>query len=107
MKTIWISRDSSNDDLQLWTSPPEVNDNGIWNGGNHEFAATCDSEIAFIIKLLGESWVDKGSFCVEIQIASVKRVLGARQKLAETLTKMTKASFNKATIDEAAKLLDK
>ena len=107
MKSIFISRNSNAHELDVWSSAPEVNDNGIWNGADHEFVLCCKEGVKFIKKLLGSTWSDKGSFCVEIQIASVKTILSARQKLAEKLKKMTKASFHKATIDEAAKLLDK
>lgn len=106
MKTFWISRDSTNDDLQLWSSAPEVQENGQWEYGDHGFAATCDSEIAFIIKLLGKSWKDEGSFCVEINIASVKMLVIPRQKLAEKLRNMTIANFDRDALDEAIKLLD-
>ncbi len=108
MKTIWISRDSSRDRLDVWSDLPWFDEVGVWCGGDgpREFVMSCDDGREFIKKLLGDSWPEEGTFCVEIQIASIETVVSDRQKLVEQLRTMTKSSFRKATIIEAAKLLD-
>ena len=93
--------------MYLWSSAPSADATGVWVCKNVTPIICCDRSQLFVRELLGESWPDKGSFCVEIQIASVKRVVSPRQKLAEKLKKMTQASFDRVALDEAAKLLDK
>ena len=104
-KKIWISRDEEAVAMLAWTSKPRECD-GEWNEGNNSCEFDCSEGKALIKIILGDAWSDAGSLCAEIEIGSVKILVSYSELVAGKLRKMTKATFRKATINEAIKLLE-